>query len=118
MCVGIWNVRGNCQNTLRLSAGTPILDLKWLANGDQIVTAGTDHTTALWDLQRAERLRKYKAHTGIVNAVAVSPSSSNLFASVSDDKSLLVRRLLVVLIVSHFFAFCMASRYATLVARP
>ena len=77
-----------------------VLDLKWL-DESHLVTASADKTLVYWDTNTGDRLRSFKGHSMIVNAVdtatttsagttADSSSSSSisnphLFVSASDD---------------------------------
>ena len=108
MLQGIWNVRGNCQNTSTLTGHTgTVLDIKWDSplNQDILISASTDKTVSLWDTQKGVRVRKYKQHQQIVNSVSFCKKHPELFASVSDDRSLHVTLARVICVFTTIFRF-------------
>jgi Prp8 binding protein len=63
-----------------------VLDVKFVGEEEYLVTASADKTLILWDACTGNRVRTYRGHTKVVNAVATSSSpSSSLVASGSDD---------------------------------
>lgn len=75
-----------------------VLDLKWL-DDSHLITASADKTLGYWDANTGDRIRSFKSHTMIVNAVdtAVAGTTTgssasnnphpNLFVSASDDST-------------------------------
>ena len=39
-----------------------IVDLNWVSDGSQLITASTDKTGSVWDGESGERIRKFKGH--------------------------------------------------------
>ena len=77
-----------CYNNFNVLQGghkNAVLDCAWNTN-DAIVTCSADKTVQLWDVATGQRVRKWKHHDGIVNAVS-AVSGRALVASVSDDGS-------------------------------
>jgi Prp8 binding protein len=67
-----------------------ILDLKFLSQGDMVVTASADKSLGVWDVNTGKRLKKCTAHTAIVNSVDVDNQQQQqqqdmVFYSASDD---------------------------------
>ena len=82
----IWSVFGNCPNLHRLKGhDNAILDLQYSKMGDQLYTASADHTVCLWDIERLERIKKIKASTEIVNAVATTSKGDPVLVAGGDD---------------------------------
>ena len=68
-----------------------VLDLKWL-DESHIITASADKTLGYWDANTGDKLRSFKGHSMIVNALDTATSgtdttnvSPNMFVSASDD---------------------------------
>ncbi|GAA6042659.1 hypothetical protein JCM8097_008273 [Rhodosporidiobolus ruineniae] len=83
----LWRVYGDCQNygVLRTGKGTPT-SLAFIS--DTLLLAGSsDHTLFLFDLKSGEVVRRFRGHTGVVNAVDVQRGGAGrgLIASASDD---------------------------------
>lgn len=80
------------QSSLLSTAGIPVRhnihsigghtgyvkDLAFTPDGKRFVTASTDHTARLWDLESGRSLMVYRGHTANLRAVAVSPDGQNL----------------------------------------
>ncbi|RYH10795.1 WD40 repeat domain-containing protein [archaeon] len=81
----MWDVFGNNQNYNVLSGHkNAILELKWKTD-NTLLTCSADKTVALWDSNRALRLRRFTEHTAIVNSCSACLGDMNLAASGSDD---------------------------------
>ena len=70
-----------------------VLDLKWL-DDSHVITGSADKTLGYWDANTGDKLRSFKGHSMIVNALdtaaagsgaANSTGSPNMFVSASDD---------------------------------
>lgn len=80
---------GECRNYNVLSGHkNAVLEVHWTP--DCLLSCSADKTVAVWDANKGTRIRKYSAHTGIVNSCAVARDNNNVFASGSDDLSALV----------------------------
>jgi len=55
-----------------------------------LVTAATDKTMALWDVDVGSRVKKFKGHTGFVNCCNVARRGPQLVCSGSDDQTIKV----------------------------
>lgn len=66
-----------------------VLDCKWLSDGERVVTCGADKQCLLWDANTGQRLRKWVAHDGIVNAIDTT-TEENTIVSASDDGTCMV----------------------------
>jgi len=86
----LWKVYDECDNIHVYSPSHlgAIVDLQFTKDGSQICTASTDKTVGLFDTATCQRIKRFKGHTGFVNAVSPGPSEgSPLVASASDDCS-------------------------------
>jgi Prp8 binding protein len=66
----------------------PILDLQWSLNSPLIYTASADHTIGYTDVTTGQRVRRLRAHRGIINALdrtMAAGAGVELLASASDD---------------------------------
>ena len=89
---------GACSPDLKLVSHTKEgYGMSWHTRKEgQLLTASEDTTVCLWDLkkmtnkQTIEPLRVYTGHTAWVEDVAWSETVDHLFASVGDDKKLMV----------------------------
>lgn len=65
-----------------------ILDLRWTADGDDLVTCSPDSTLRLWDAATGAQTKTMKGHAGFVNACDVSRRAGDvLVVSGSDDRT-------------------------------
>ena len=55
-----------------------------------LVTAATDKTVALWDVEVGERIKKLKGHTTCVNSCQIARRGPQLICSGSDDGTIKV----------------------------
>eukprot|EP01031_Cornospumella_fuschlensis_P041114 gene41114-50160_t len=77
----LWDVFGNNQNYNVLSGHkNAILELKWRSD-NTLLTCSADKTVALWDANKAVRLRRFTEHTAIVNSCSACMGDLNLAAS-------------------------------------
>ena len=62
--VDLWNTYGECANYGVINAAhtNAILDLNWTSDGDKLMSASTDKTGRLWDVESGECIRKFKGH--------------------------------------------------------
>ncbi|GAA5973391.1 hypothetical protein JCM11641_003109 [Rhodosporidiobolus odoratus] len=83
----LWKVYGDCQNygILRTGKGTPTCLAYTSPN--TLLAGCSDHTLFLFDLKSGEVVRRFRGHSGIVNAVDVQRGGAGkgLIASASDD---------------------------------
>lgn len=55
-----------------------------------LVSAATDKTVALWDVEVGERIKKLKGHTTFVNSCQIARRGPQLICSGSDDGTIKV----------------------------
>jgi Prp8 binding protein len=67
-----------------------VLEVKWASNGVHILSSSADKTVAVWDSNKGKRIRKYSEHTAIVNSLSSAKNEPNIFASASDDCTVLI----------------------------
>jgi Prp8 binding protein len=66
----------------------PILDVHWSLSSPLLYTASADHTLGLTDSSTGQRVRRLRAHRGVVNALdrtLAAGAGVELVASASDD---------------------------------
>lgn len=69
----------------------PVMDCKFFASDQQILTAGADCVCGLWDVQRADAVQMFKGHTGEILSIALkSKDPFCMFATSSADGSVRV----------------------------
>ena len=61
------------------------MDMHFTTDGGLIVTASTDKTLGLWDLETGIRVKKIRGHTSFVNSCSVARRGPQLYCSGSDD---------------------------------
>jgi len=84
--ITVWNVYGECENTLVLKGHkNSVLDLWWGQDGDMIFTASADNSGAVWDIEAGERLKRLREHTAVVNSICGNRRGTQLIATGSDD---------------------------------
>lgn len=82
----LWDVYGDCRNYNVLSGHkNAVLEVHWTP--DCLLSCSADKTVALWDANKGTRVRKYGAHSGIVNSCSAARDQWGMFASGSDDCS-------------------------------
>jgi len=88
----LWNLdlaSGECKNDVVLKGHeAPILDVKWTSEGDRVLTASVDKTAAVWDVASGDRVKRLRAHSGIVNSIDVSRRGESLALTAGDDAAL------------------------------
>ena len=62
-----------------------ILDLRWTADGENLVTCSPDKTVRCWDARVGEQVKQMKGHAGFVNACDAAPTGAPLVVSAADD---------------------------------
>jgi WD40 repeat protein len=62
----------------------PVLCVAFSADGQLVVSGGSDHTVRLWRAADGEPLRLFEGHAGKVNAVAVRPDGKTAFSGSAD----------------------------------
>lgn len=81
----LWEVFGDCKNyNVIVGHKNAILEVKWPTE-NSIVSASADKTLAVWDANKATRVRKFAEHSGIVNSVCFSKDAPHILGSGSDD---------------------------------
>lgn len=85
----LWSATGNCANFNVLSGHkNAVLDCKFAADSEHIVTASADKNLAWWDANTGSRVKRFMGHEGIVNAVdTVRSGPAPLVVSGSDDRT-------------------------------
>ena len=59
-----------------------------------LMSASTDKTGAVWDVEVGQRVKKLKGHTSFVNSCCASRRGPQLAVTGSDDGTVKVQRLL------------------------
>jgi Prp8 binding protein len=100
-----WDIRPYCANPQKRNTATfrghvhsaekGILQCAWNTSDDaNLVTAGSaDGIVRIWDVPSQQILYELPGHTGAVNAVVFHPHETNVIASASSDKTILVGEL-------------------------
>jgi len=84
----LWHAGGDCTNYNVLKGHkNAILDVQWSCNSERVVTASADKTLGWYDAPTGNRLKRYRGHEGIVNAVDTSSVNPEIVVSASDDKT-------------------------------
>ena len=87
----LWNVFGECKNyNVLLGHKNAVLEAKWCQNGTNLVSCSADKTVCYWDGNKGKRVRRFSEHGGIVNCCSVVRDGSEIFASGSDDCSVIL----------------------------
>jgi WD40 repeat protein len=66
-----------------------MLCARFSPNGKYALTAGSDHTAILWDVESGRLIRSYRGHTDFINSVAFSPDGRHILTG-SRDKTAIV----------------------------
>jgi Prp8 binding protein len=81
----LWNTFGDCKNFGQLKGHkNAILEIDWYE--DILYSAGADKKAIVWDTQTGECIKRYSAHSLVVNSIN-STKTSTLFVTGSDDKT-------------------------------
>lgn len=81
----LWNVFGECENIACLPGHTgSISQICFTKDGTHLVSASTDKSMAMWDLEAGVRVRRFKGHQSFVNSCDVSDNPT-MICSGSDD---------------------------------
>jgi Prp8 binding protein len=85
----LWNASGSCENYNILEGHkNAILDVKWSADSEHVVTASADKMLGWFHANTGQRVKRFQGHAGIVNAVdTAKTSTAPLVVSASDDKT-------------------------------
>ena len=85
----LWNVRGENENFAACKGHkNAILDLRWTADGNDLVTCSPDTTLRLWDATTGQQTKTMKGHSGFVNACDTSKRLGDFtVVSGGDDRS-------------------------------
>ncbi|CRG98852.1 U5 snrnp-specific protein, putative [Plasmodium relictum] len=87
MTIMIHNVYNECETTNVLRGHkNAVLQAKWSKDDSYICSASADHNLCLWDIENESKIKSFKGHTSIVNALDII--NYNLFVSCSDDCTL------------------------------
>jgi len=83
----LWDVYGDCTNWGVLKGHkSAVLDLEWHHDG-MLMSASADQTGAMWDPTTCTRNRRFRGHTGVVNAVTTNRRGDAMVLTGSDDCS-------------------------------
>ncbi|CRG93454.1 U5 snrnp-specific protein, putative [Plasmodium gallinaceum] len=87
MTIMIHNVYNECE-TINVLRGhkNAVLQAKWSKDDSYICSASADHNLCLWDVENESKIKSFKGHTSIVNALDII--NHNSFVSCSDDCTL------------------------------
>mmetsp|Transcript_1341 Transcript_1341/g.2170 ORF Transcript_1341/g.2170 Transcript_1341/m.2170 type:complete len:355 (+) Transcript_1341:82-1146(+) len=86
----LWNTYGECENYNVLSGHkNAVLEVQWGTN-NTICSCSADKSVGLWDSNKGSRLRKLSSHSGIVNSCSMARDAPEVFASGSDDCSVVI----------------------------
>ena len=84
----LWSIGPQCLNTLVFSGHQGgVLDVAWRGE-TELVSASVDGSAALWDVETGVRVKRLRAHKGVVNAVAVGDGEE--FVTGGDDGQVLM----------------------------
>jgi WD40 repeat protein len=61
-----------------------VFSVSFSPDGKKLVSASFDHALGLWDVDKAELIKKYAPHSDFVYAVAFAPSGQHLFSASKD----------------------------------
>jgi eukaryotic-like serine/threonine-protein kinase len=74
------------QDVLTLSGHAgQVLDLAYRPDGQQLASAGDDHTIKLWDAASGKELGTLRGHAGMVLGLAYSPDGRRIASASQDD---------------------------------
>jgi Prp8 binding protein len=82
----LWNTYGSCENFGLLKGHEQaVLDLCWGRDDDIVLTASADKTGAVWDVNTLQKIKRFRAHTAVVNSVTAARRGVPLAATGADD---------------------------------
>lgn len=86
----LWRVYGECDNTAMLSGHKgAVTQIDWMRDDTRLLSSSSDMTVGLWDVELAQRIRKFTGHRSFVNACGAPHRSGDgdehLVVSGSDD---------------------------------
>ena len=88
--VKLWEPKtGTVLTTLHAHKST-VMDIKWNANGNWLLTASRDHLLKIFDIRNTkEELQTFRGHKKEVSTVAWHPVHEGIFASGGSDGSIM-----------------------------
>merc|ERR1712223_1721462 len=88
--VKIWEPKtGSVLSTLHAHKST-VMDIKWNANGNWLLTASRDHLLKIFDIRKTkEELQTFRGHKKAVLSVAWHPVHEGIFVSGGSDGSIM-----------------------------
>jgi Prp8 binding protein len=87
-CLALWRTYAPNTNYGQLTAlhKAPILDLQWSLTSPMLYTVSADRTMAVSDLTTGTRVRRIRAHTGVINSIDRTISGgTELMCTGADD---------------------------------
>ncbi|HEU0294610.1 MAG TPA: WD40 repeat domain-containing protein, partial [Anaerolineales bacterium] len=91
--VKLWDTAAHQQVGKSLEHEDPMYTLAFNQDGTQLLAAGLERTIYLWDVTNPASPptpRQLVGHTAVVNSLGFNPIYPSLFASTSDDKTLVI----------------------------
>jgi WD40 repeat protein len=91
--VKLWDTATHQQVGKSLEHEDPMYTLAFNQDGTQLLAAGLERTIYLWDVTNPASPptpRQLVGHTAVVNSLAFNPIYPSLFASTSDDKTIVI----------------------------
>jgi len=78
---------GECENygAIKGAHKNSVMEVEWTNDGSSLVSCGADRCVCMFDSGTGERVKKYSAHSGVVNGCCCSRRHGAIFASGSDD---------------------------------
>lgn len=81
--VYLWKINNNkWQRIVSRGHKGKVVDLHFIANGQQIVSSSEDQTLRIWDTETGVTLRILQGHTGTINGIALY--TENIFSASTD----------------------------------
>jgi Prp8 binding protein len=82
----LWKVYGECDNFATFKGHTgAVLELAWSRDGDQLYSASSDKTGALWDVEENKRIKRFRDHKSFVNSICPARRGEAYVVTGSDD---------------------------------
>lgn len=83
----IYNVYGDCENTVNLKGHkNAVLQIQWSSNdSSELYSCSADMTVCIWDIEYGKRIKKMSGHTGVVNSCNKSYNGNAYIISGADD---------------------------------
>lgn len=88
-----WNIETGLQSKIFNGSSQRNFVIRGCFGGEQhefVLCGSEDSKIHLWDRESERLVMRHKGHSGTVNAVACSPLDAHIFASASDDGSVIV----------------------------